>query len=138
MKHAPFFLSLRAMRDGIVHGGSSVDLIFVTEKGFCVEPSSRYFRDFSWKPEHYYNPTLTSLRPWLANIVLQTIEACNDIMFSLESAVAFPAAIAPDYQVFIRDPSNQALLRLLDVANGNLVWWGDKPAAKAKSADPSL
>ena len=129
VKHAPFFLSLRAMRDGIIHGGSSVDLIFVTEKGFCVETSSRYFRNFSWKKEHYYNPTIASLRPWLANIVLQTIEACADILSSLGSVVAFPAAIAPDYQVFIRDPSNEALLRLLDVANGNLVWWADKPNA---------
>jgi hypothetical protein len=122
-KHAPFFLSLRASRDRIIHGGSSVDFIFSTDKGFCVDPKSKYFRDFSWQKEHYFNDNIVSLRPWLANIVLQTIEACSDIMFSLASVVAFPEAVSPDYQVFIRDPSNEALLRLLDVANGNLIWW---------------
>jgi hypothetical protein len=89
-KYAPFFLSLRASRDRIVHGGSSVDVIFATDKGFCVDPKSKYFSDFPWKEEHYYNSGITSLRPWLAHVVLQTIEACTDIMFSLASVVAFP------------------------------------------------
>jgi hypothetical protein len=122
-KHAPFFSSLRASRDGIIHGGSSVDAIFATEKGFCVDPRSRYYSDFLWKPEHYYNPNIVSLRPWIANIVLKTIEACSEIMFSLAGEIRFPSPIAPAHQVFIRDPANKALIRLLEVHQGNLIWW---------------
>jgi hypothetical protein len=131
-KHAPFFLSLRASRDRLIHGGSSVDFIFATEKGFCVDPKSKYFQDFSWQQEHYFNDNIVSLRPWLAHVVLQTIEACSEIMFSLASVVPFPEPVAPDYLVFIRDPSNPALRRLLDVANGTVVWWGEKPEPEAK------
>ena len=50
----------------------------------------------------------------------------SNTLFSLASVVAFPEPIAPDYLIFIRDPSNQALRHLLDVANGELVWWGEK------------
>jgi hypothetical protein len=112
--------------DGIIHGGSSVELIYVTEKGFCVDPRSKYYNGFPWKPEHYYNPNIVSLRPWIANIVLRTIEACLEIMFSLASEIPFPAAIAPGHQVFIRDPANKALIQLLEVDQGNLVWWGQE------------
>jgi hypothetical protein len=126
VKHTPFFASLREMRERIIHGGTSVDTIFVTDKGFCVDPQSNYFSGFSWKPEHYYNPNIVSLRPWIANIILRTIEACSEIMSSLAIAVPFPEPVAPGYQVFIRDPSNRALVRLLDVDQGNLVWWNEK------------
>jgi hypothetical protein len=124
-KHAPFFVSLRASRDGIIHGGSSVDMIFATEKGFCVDPKSKHYGGYPWKEEHYYNPNIVSLRPWIARTVFQTIEACSEIMFSLASVIPFPEEIAPGYRVFIRDPSNKAFLRLLDVATGNLIWWGE-------------
>jgi hypothetical protein len=137
VKYTPFFMSLRKMRERIIHGGSSVDMIFVTEKGFCINPNSRYFSDFSWKPEHYYNSNLVSLRPWTANIVLRTIEACSEIMFSLASVIPFPEPVAPDYHVFIRDPSNEALLRLLDVDKGDLVWWSETEGVEPSASPPS-
>jgi hypothetical protein len=133
-KHAPFFVSLRASRNGIIHGGSSVDMIFATEKGFCVNPESKHYCSYPWKQEHYYNPNIVSLRPWTARVVFQTIEACSEIMFSLASVIPFPEAIAPDYRVFIRDPSNEALLRLLDVAIGKSIWWSED-ADKARRVD---
>jgi hypothetical protein len=101
--------------------------IFTTDKGFCVDPKSSTSEIFLGKDGHCFDENIVSLRPWLAHIVLQTIEACSDIMSSLASVVAFPEAIAPDYLTFIRDPSNQALIRLIDVAKGNLVWWGAEP-----------
>ena len=79
----------------LIHGGSSVDHIYATEKGFCVDPQSKYYSGFPWKPEHYYNENNVSLRPWIANAVLCTIEACSEIMSSLASEILFPAPIAP-------------------------------------------
>ena len=136
-KHSSFFLSLRASRDGIIHGGSSVDIIFTTENGLFVSPNSKHYSNYPWKSEHYYNESLVSLRPWIARTVFQTIEACSDIMFSLASAIPFPEEIAPGYRVFIRDPSNEAFLRLLNVATGNLVWWGAKVNESAATGESS-
>ena len=123
VKHAPFFVSLRNARNNLIHGGSGLNTIFITDKGFCIDPTSKYFKDFPWKPEHYYNSNIVSLRPWVANVALRTIEACNDIMLSLANTISFPEPLAPDYHVFIRAPTNRALLRLLDVDKGDLVWW---------------
>jgi hypothetical protein len=47
-------------------------------------------------------------------------------VFSLASESPFPAAVAPGDQVFIRDPANKALIQLLKVYRGNLVWWGQE------------
>ena len=105
-------------------------MLFNTEKGFCVSPQSKYFEDFPWKPEHYYNENIVSRRPWIANAVLGTIEACSEIMFALASEIRFPDPIAPGHLVFIRDPSNEALIRLLNVHQGRLVWWGEDAEAK--------
>lgn len=138
-KNTPFFLSLRRSRDGIVHGGSSVDHVFATEKGFCVDPKSKYYSGFPWKPEHHHNENIVSLRPWIANVVLRTIEACSEIMSSLASEIPFPPPIAPAHQIYIRDPANRALIRLLQVDKGELVWWGreqDEAAAAPTDRDP--
>jgi hypothetical protein len=125
-KHTPFFLLLRAWRDAIVHGGSSVDTIFATDKSFCVDPRSKHFLDFPWRPEHYFNESIVSLRPWLSHIVLNTVLACSEIMAALAKEVRFPAPIAPAHRIFLRDPSNQALVRLIEVQQGDLIWWEAK------------
>lgn len=122
---APFYLSLLKARDRIIHGGASVETVFMTEKGFCVGPNTRTFSDFEWKPEHYYNENLVSLLPWVAHVVTGTIQACNDLTRSFASGVEMPPEIAPGYRVFIRDPANLALIQLLNTANGNVVWWSD-------------
>ncbi len=136
-KHAQFFASLRTSRDGIIHGGSSVDEIFATEKGFCIDPKSRHYGSYPWKEQHYYNPNIVSLRPWIARTLFQTIEACSEIVFSLASALRFPDEIAPGYRVFIRDPSNKAFLRLLDVATGKLIWWDEDAHTNIPPQAPS-
>lgn len=122
---APFYLSLLKSRDNIIHYGGSVGTVFVTEKGFCVDPSAKTFTDFEWKPEHNYNEKLVSLLPWIAHIICGTIQACNDVMGAFISDLSMPAEIAPGYSIFIRDPANRALIQLLNTANGSRVWWSD-------------
>ena len=133
-RHAPFFASLRTSRDRIIHGSSSVGTIFVTEKGFAVSPDSKLFGQYPWKKDHYYNENIVSLMPWVASIVLRTIEACSSVVESLSTVIQFPEELAPGYHVLLRDPANPALLRLLEAANGKRVWWntdGGQPASSS-------
>ena len=127
--HAPFFQSLRSLRDGIVHGGNGIDSVFVTEKGFCVSPNSKPFSSLNiWSKHHFFNENIASILPWLAHIVFGTIEACTGIMNGLAAAIPFPEKIAPEHMVFIRDHASDALLDLLKVQKGEMVWWEEPPS----------
>lgn len=123
-KHAPFFSGLRSIRDDIVHGGSGMGIVFVTEKGFCVQRNVKPFSSFSgWKSADEYGNNLVSILPWLANIIVKTIEACNAIIFSLASVVIFPPDIAPGLRVFVRGPSTEPLAEIIKVHEGGSPWW---------------
>jgi hypothetical protein len=124
-KQAPFFSSLRAARERIIHGGSRIDTIFATERGFCVSPQSKLYGDYPWTEAHRYNENLVSLRPWIARIIFKTVEACSDVMSGLAGTIPFPEEMAPGYHVFVRDPANGAYSRLLKVATGEIIWWDD-------------
>lgn len=126
-KHAAFFKSVRGARDQIVHAGKTPDSVFATDRGFCVDPKAPYFRDFSWAEEHYFNENLVTLVPWVARLVGGTLEACSDIVFSLNGQIQFPPPIAPEHHLFLRDPANPALLRLVEAVRGSHHWWHESP-----------
>lgn len=126
-KHGPFFQSLRTTRDHVVHLGKTPDSVYATERGFCVNPRAPYFRDFPWTEEHYYNENIVTLVPWVARLVGQTLEACSDIILSLNGQIRFPPAIAPDLHLFLRDPANPALMRLVEAAQMPKHWWHELP-----------
>ncbi|BCH12784.1 hypothetical protein MesoLj131c_70420 (plasmid) [Mesorhizobium sp. 131-3-5] len=57
-------------------------------------------------------------------------------MLSLANATRLPTEIAEGYRVFLRDPANRALLRLLEAETGDQAWWSDatelrQPASNA-------
>lgn len=112
--HTPFFESLRVARDRIIHGSASVGTIFVTDMGFAVSPTSKPFDAYPWQQKHYYNENIVSLTPWVAHIVLTTIQSLTQMIAALSSTIQFPEELAPTYRVLLRDPSNSALLRLLE------------------------
>lgn len=127
IKYAPFFVALRTMRDKVIHGASGVSIVFVTEKGFCVSPKDRAFADFQiWNESHWYNENIVSLLPWIAHVIFGTINACSKIMEAFAIHVKFPPEIAPDYRVYIRDHASDALLDLVKVNNGEMVWWSNE------------
>ncbi|NTB05770.1 hypothetical protein [Agrobacterium tumefaciens] len=127
VKHAPFFQSVRTARDHVVHYGKSTDSVYATERGFCVNPNAPYFRDFPWLDEHHYNENIVTLKPWLARLVGQTLEACSDILLSINNQIGFPPPLAPRHHVFIRDPAAPALLRLIGASDVADHWWADIP-----------
>ena len=122
---APFFSQLRDVRDSVVHSGADFGIVFATERGFCVNPKAKPFSEFSgWRPEHYYNENIASVLPWIANVVLQTIQACNGLMNTFGTIIKLPPEIAPGYRIFVRGPHNEALAELLQVHSGASFWWG--------------
>lgn len=127
---APFFSSLRDVRDGIVHGGKALDMIFLTEKGFCVHRSLSVLTKLGgWSVQHRYSDNLVSLLPLVAHVVCGSIGACDAVIDALATEVQFPPELAPGYRVFVRSYHNDALLRLIRVHEGGSPWSGDVETA---------
>lgn len=123
----PFFTSVRDARNRIIHGLGSRDLIFRTERGWCVSQDDSHFRDFGgwdiWTAAHRYNDRLVSLRPLLAHLVFGTISACGQMADSFVAEISCPAPIAPNHTVFVRSMHGSALARLDKVLEGGSPWW---------------
>jgi Protein of unknown function (DUF2934) len=122
---APAFGALREMRDRVIHSGTGARRVYTTERGFCVEPNDGAFRGFQWSEAHRHNDNLVSVLPWIANVVLQTIGACNALMSSFAAILELLPELAPGYRIFVRGPSTDALLDVLAVFQGGSPWWSD-------------
>jgi len=121
---APFFSRLRDHRDDVIHGLKKAGFVFVTERGFCVNPKEPPFSSFKgWRPEHQYNENIVSLLPWVAEIVHGTINTCSILLSTFASIIRFPPEIAPGYQVFVRGPYAASLASVLQVSSGASPWW---------------
>lgn len=128
---APFFASVRRLRDQIVHLGKDVRFVFSTERGFCIPKSAFGFGELPfWRPEHADNSNIVSLLPLLAYVTLNTIEAANQLTAAFGMELTLPPEIAPGYRIFVRGPHNEALIWMLDVEAGGSAWWSDRPAWK--------
>lgn len=122
---APFFLWVREHRNDVLHGLATRGTIFVTEKGYCVDPKVQPFSSFDgWQPQHYYNTNIVSLLPWLAEVVHGTIRACTGLVEAIASVIKFPPKLAPSYRVFVRGPYASSLASVLQVRCGATPWWG--------------
>jgi hypothetical protein len=121
---APFFSRLRDHRDDVIHGSRKASHVYITERGFCVDPKEPPFSSFEgWKSEHRFNENIVSLLPWVAEIVLGTIRTCNQLLSTFASIIQFPPDIAPGYQVFVRGPYAEPFARVLQVNSGASPWW---------------
>lgn len=132
----PFFSALRNLRNGTVHGGSGVKMIFETERGFCIPNDSRLVRDIPCAQTAVYNENLISLMPWLAEVVTRTITTCTQIVAAFASVIQMSEELAPGYRVFVRNPSSSALVELLAIKEGESPWWDDPdgPLSEAEGA----
>ena len=123
-KHADFFCQLRNVRDKVVHGVGSLPTVFSTEKGFCINPKLPPFESFAvWGDQHRYNDNIVSLLPWLAHVVLHTVDACSALMTAFASQIEFPPEIAPGYRVFVRGVNSDVIGDLIRCHRGEMVWW---------------
>ena len=124
-RNGAFFQVLRTFRDRFVHGGSSIESVFVTEKGFAVSESTEPFSQFGvWNKEHQLENGLCSLRPAIAHIVLQTLEACEDYAHTIQKVIKYPPPMVPDMFFYMRGPFTSEFHTLHPVLN-QCKWWAD-------------
>ena len=109
----------RAIRDRIVHGTGAIGHVFITEKGLMVSDTDWPYNQFQWKDHHKYNENLVSLKPWIANEVHETMQACTSILQSLVSCVDFGPDVFPNHVAFVRSPQSVELLDLLSAVTGD-------------------
>ena len=122
----PFFMQLRDARERVVHAGASLGLVYCTERGFCAHRESKAFRGYDgWSDAHRYNETLVSILPWIADLVLRTIGACNALINAFAETIRLPPPLAPGYRVFVRGPCTAALMHVLRVFEGASPWWSE-------------
>jgi len=123
VRSAPFFEILRNFRDRFIHGGTTPEQVFVTERGFAVSRTSQPFCAFDvWTEEHMLPNQLCSLRPVIGHLVLETLKVCEDYAATTQSIIQYPPPIAPDMYFFVRGYFNDALMEC-SVARDQCLWW---------------
>ena len=110
-RNSKFFISLREFRDNIAHRGSSVDIIFSTDRGFAVQETLMPFAKYGvWSDEHKQNE-LCSLRPAIGYLIHETFVACEDFSKTIATIIKFPPPIAPGLKLYMRSYFNDYLVK---------------------------
>jgi len=123
VRSGPFFEVLRTFRDRFIHGGTTPEHVFVTERGFAVQHTTEPFCTFNvWNQEHMLSNNLCSLRPVIGHIIIETLRACEDYAITIQSIIRYPAPIAPDMYFFIRGYFNDSLSGC-SAAVEQCLWW---------------
>jgi hypothetical protein len=107
----------RTIRDRIVHGTGASGHVFITEKGLMVSDTDWPYNQFQWADHHRYNENLVSLKPWIANEIQETMQACTAIIHSLASCVDFGPDVFPNHVAFVRSSQSAELLDLLSAVS---------------------
>ncbi len=125
-KYCIFFKSLKDLRNGIAHGGSSFDVIFNTERGFAVQKNQKPFSDFNvWNENHMQKNNLCSLRPFVAFTVFKTLEACNDFVAAIQKNIQFPETITKEYNLYTRCSFGYQVNRLEEIIE-KCLWYDEE------------
>lgn len=120
---APFFAVLRQYRDNIIHHGKSLEMIFVTDRGFAVSEETEPFASFNvWQKDQIQPNGLASIRPVLAHVVIETIKSCEYFAHTIQRIIRFPPDIAPGFHLFLRGYHNEELIQLESVITHSQ-WW---------------
>lgn len=123
IRFGPFFEQLWTFRNRFVHGGTTPELVFVTEKGFAVKHNTVPFCTFNvWNKEHMLNNDLCSLRPAIGHIIIETLRACEDYAKTIQSIIQYPPPIAPNMYLFIRGHFNDSLSECFSSVE-KCLWW---------------
>ncbi|MBI4744440.1 MAG: hypothetical protein HY776_06445 [Actinobacteria bacterium] len=122
VQQCDFFMRLRAIRDRIVHRGSTVEVIFSTDRGFAVSRDDDPFDGlYDWPAECELPNSLVPIRPALATMVKNTMDACNTFATMLSATIAVPDELAPNLKLFTRGTNDQEF-QTLDAAIIHSLW----------------
>lgn len=118
-----FFFLMKEVRDSLTHRAAGVGSVFVTERGYGVRRDSPLSKlGPPPKPEYNYNDAVISLAPILANVVCQSIYACNDFADAFATNFKLPDPIIDGYQVFLRAPHTPSLGNAQLILRGRNPW----------------
>lgn len=112
---AYFFCKLKKLRDAIAHTPIQNPVIYVDEKGFSigVKSSPLPFREIIQWPEEILEPNgIAPLNYLIACFVNETLKACEEFTFAIQSEIQFPSDFSPDFSFFMRSPNMASLLGL--------------------------
>lgn len=124
-RSASFFQLLRTFRDRFIHGGTTIDVIFVTERGFAVHAATKPFSEFGvWNDNHKLPNELCSLRPAIAHIVNETLRACEDYAETVQRIIQYPPPVVPGFGFFMRGHFTDQLHKNSKVLS-ECLWWDD-------------
>jgi hypothetical protein len=116
-RHAPIFARIRQFRDRLVHGGSTVQTIYVAEDALLIEKRLGDFMDLDiWRPEEERPNGLVPLTPALGLLVHGTLAACNDFAQTLFGIIQFPDPTVPHMNLYMRGYFNDVLVEVLEDA----------------------
>jgi hypothetical protein len=103
VRHRAFFMQLRSIRDRIVHRGSTVEMVFSTNRGFAVSRDNDPFNGlYAWPSDCELPNGLVPIRPVLATMIKNTLSACDDFAATLSSSIAMPENLAPNLNLYSR------------------------------------
>jgi hypothetical protein len=118
-----FFSSLKEFRDNVSHRGSSIEMIFSTEKGFAVRENQVPFSRYEiWTEEHKQKNGLCSLRPAIGYTIHETLSACETFSTTIDSIIQFPPPLVPGLKLFMRGYFNQNLIETIKSVD-ECKWW---------------
>jgi len=125
VRNGPFFQILKNFRDRFFHGGQTIKILYITERGFAVPASTAPFCDFGvWNQDHRLPNDLCSLRPAIAHIINETLKACEDYALTVQSIIEYPSPIVPDFRFFMRSSFTKYLIDNKKVLE-ECLWWKD-------------
>jgi hypothetical protein len=121
--HTSLFLTLRALRDKIVHSGAEpADIIFTTDRGFAIPRREKPFCDlYDWPPECELPNQLVPLRPVLCTIVQSTRNACDGFAKVLTENIQLPPEAAPGLHYYSRSTHDNELSQI-DAVLAKSLW----------------
>ncbi|MCP5463009.1 MAG: hypothetical protein H7A34_07575 [bacterium] len=119
-----FFKKMKDFRNAVHHKGFTPShTIYITPKGFGVSHELQHFSRFEvWKEETFENKCIAPLKPIMAFVIKNTLEAMQNFKEIIEKIISFPDDIAPNYSVFLRRLHLDILDRLDSYIN-NDVWY---------------
>lgn len=122
----PFFTRLRRIRNRLAHGGNNaVDFLFCTDRGFGLTRTDDNWNGFfNWPTDSEIGNRVVPLRPMLASVIQNTINACESFASVMQANVGLPAPLIPGLRFYSRGQDDVEFARMQDVIDRSL--WCDQ------------
>jgi hypothetical protein len=143
VSQAPFFVSLRRLRNEMAHGGNvAVKGLYSTERGYAIHRWEKPWCSFYEWPKDVELPNqLVPIRPVLCSIISKVIAATDSFAQVLEGTIHLPNPLFPGFYFFSRGYYDRELSEISQVLEHS--WWCDAdsevtgPEAASAVAIPS-